>query len=73
MAPTKEETGRLKLSGQLRGTLMFLAGLGLTVNESLRRDGGERPYLLVLFAAMMGLPLAIGADKARAVKKGDDE
>lgn len=50
-----------------RDVILFTAGLGLTVNESLR-VGPERPSLLVLFAGMMGLPAVMRFDELRRKK-----
>jgi hypothetical protein len=47
------------LSPAARGSLMFLAGIGLTIKEALEH-GPERPSLYVLFAGMMGLPIVWG-------------
>ena len=48
-----------------RDTALFIAGLGLTINEALIRSGPERPSMLVLFAAMMGLPFILRADEKK--------
>lgn len=48
-----------------RDTLLFLIGLLGIVHETLG-SGPERPTLLLIFAAFMGLPLALGVDR-----KGD--
>lgn len=48
-----------------RDLVLFTAGLGLTVNEAVVRNGTERPSLLVLFAAMMGLPALLRYDESR--------
>lgn len=50
---------------------MFVVGLLLTVNEAVFRTGPERPSLLVLFAAMMGLPFVLRADEMRRGKPSD--
>lgn len=49
---------------------MFLTGLGLTIYEAVLRDA-ERPSLLILYMAMMGLPVVLGADILR--RRHDDE
>lgn len=49
-----------------RDTVLFLIGLLGIVHETLLTSGPERPTLLLIFAAFMGLPLALGADR-----KGD--
>jgi hypothetical protein len=51
-----------------RDTILFIAGLGLTVNEGFFRRV-ERPSLLVLYGAMMGLPAFLKADANRRTKK----
>ena len=38
---------------------MFMTALLLTIYEALVQ-GGERPFLLTLYASMMGLPLVLG-------------
>lgn len=43
---------------------MFLGGLAGVAYETLAREG-ERPTLLLLFGAMMGLPAFIRSDEAR--------
>lgn len=47
-------------SKNTHGTLMFFAGLGLTIREALV-GGAERPSLYILYAGMMGLPFVWGA------------
>lgn len=49
-----------------RDGLLFLTGLALIVNEAVIRTGPERPTLLVLYAAMVGLPAFLRADDRRA-------
>lgn len=44
---------------ELRNWLMFSVALMLTVYEALIQ-AGERPFLLTLYASMMGLPLVLG-------------
>jgi hypothetical protein len=44
---------------QLRDWLMFAAALAGTGYEALVRNG-DRPFLLTLYASMMGLPLILG-------------
>ncbi len=50
------KAARFVLSPATRGTLMFLAGLGLTIREALV-SGPERPSLYILYMGMMGFPL----------------
>lgn len=47
-----------------RDVVLFTAGLALTINEGLLRDG-DRPSLLVLYAGMMGLPAIFRFDEQR--------
>lgn len=53
-------TRKVILSPATRGSLMFLAGLGLTIREALL-SGPERPSLYILYAGMMGFPLVQNA------------
>lgn len=43
---------------------MFGVALGLTINEAVFKNG-DRPFLLTLFASMMGLPLFLKSDDQR--------
>lgn len=52
-----------------RDGVLFTAGLLGVMNEALLRDGTERPTLLVLFAAMMGLPVFLRQDEKPNDKK----
>jgi hypothetical protein len=56
-----------------RDLVLFMAGLALTINEAVFRRGPERPGLLVLFGAMMGLGplLQAAAAKARSDANGN--
>ncbi len=51
-----------------RDLVLFTAGLLLTANEALLEQT-ERPTLLLLFAAMMGLPVMLRADERRSPKE----
>jgi hypothetical protein len=51
---------------QWRDSCLFLTGLGLIVYEAVFRPGPERPTLLLLYAAMCGLPAFLKADDKRA-------
>lgn len=53
-----------------RSASLFLGGLAGIAYETLAQDA-ERPTLLILFAAMVGLPAFINADERR--KKDGDE
>lgn len=46
----------------LRTWLLFLGGLAGVANETFAAHA-ERPYLLVIFASMMGLPLFLRRDE----------
>lgn len=58
----------------MRDVLLFAAGLAGVIHETLV-EGAERPTLLLLFAAMLGLPAFIRADdraESRADRKRKD-
>lgn len=55
----------------MRDSLIFLSGLGLTFYEAIIREA-DRPSLLVLYAAMMGLPAVLNADKKRGKEPLDE-
>lgn len=59
------------LSSGMRDSLIFLSGLGLTFYEAIIREA-DRPSLLVLYAAMMGLPAVLNADKKRGKEPLDE-
>lgn len=52
-----------------RDTVLFVIGLLGVAHETLVNDA-DRPTLLLLFAAMIGLPAFIGKD-AKAVKEDE--
>lgn len=62
-------SGMSKRSGRwpllTRDGLLLIAGIALTINEAVFRSGPERPYMLMLFAGMMGLPVFLRADEKR--------
>lgn len=45
---------------QIRSAALFLGGMAGVFHETLLTSGTERPTLLILFAAMMGLPAFLG-------------
>lgn len=47
-----------------RDIILFLGGLAGVMHETIRSTS-ERPTLLLLFAAMMGLPAFLRSDEAR--------
>lgn len=49
----------------IRNITLFTAGLLGVAHETVLHPIGERPTLLVLFAAMMGLPLALHHDEKK--------
>jgi hypothetical protein len=54
-----------------RDTALFLTGLGLIVYEAVIRTGPERPTLLLLYGAMVGLPAFLRADEKRSSKSDE--
>ena len=50
---------------RLRDILLFAGGLAGVIHETVLRDGAERPTLLILFAAMLGLPAFLAGDRDR--------
>lgn len=48
----------------IRDIILFLGGMGGVVHETIL-TGSERPTLLILFAAMMGLPAFLRADEKK--------
>lgn len=50
-----------------RNTLLFLGGLAGVFHETVLTTA-ERPTLLILFAAMMGLPAFLGSGKDKEDK-----
>lgn len=48
-----------------RDGFLLGAGVVLTINEAILRGGPERPYLLMLFAGMMGLPVFLRQDEKK--------
>ncbi len=63
---------RFTLSPAVRDTILFIAGLAgiifVTVTE-----GGDRPTLLVLFSAMIGLPAFLRSDAALNTARKDKD
>jgi hypothetical protein len=49
----------------LQRSVLFLSGLGLVIHEAVIRTQDARWPLLVIYAGMMGLPLALRADDLR--------
>jgi hypothetical protein len=55
-----------------RDTVLFIVGLGGIVHEAFVRTGDTRPEFLMLFAAMVGLPVALRRDEGRRADADDD-
>lgn len=57
--------------------ILFFAGLALIFNEALIRQGNERPTLIVLYGAMVGLPFVLwakgGGGQGPPPQEGDDD
>lgn len=56
-----------------RDSVLFVFGLGGIVNEAIVRSEPTRPELLVLFAGMVGLPVALRRDEGRRADVADDD
>ena len=54
-----------------RDTVLFIAGLVGIGNEA-TSQGTDRPTLLILFGAMVGLPAFLRSDEAKKDKPKDD-
>lgn len=54
-----------------RDSILFLAGMAGIAYETLAQ-GGERPTLLLLFAAMVGLPAFLRSDERTQKTDTDD-
>ena len=55
-----------------RSTIMFALGATGFIHE-LIRGGAERPFLLALCGALMGLPFMLAADSRMRQEKGSEE
>lgn len=56
-----------------RDVLLFFGGLAGAAHETLA-SGAERPYLLVLFGAMMGIPAFLTSDReGKKAEKREDQ
>ena len=51
---------------------MFLLGAGGFIHE-LTRSGAERPFVLALCGALMGLPFVLNADQRRRPEEQDED
>jgi hypothetical protein len=61
---TAREARRLVTWPGVRNALLFLGGLSIAVHETIV-GGAERPSLLILAAAMMGLPAFLRKDESK--------
>jgi len=52
-----------------RDTVLFLTGLGLVIREAVF-ENADRPYLLMIFAGMMGLPVFLRRDEKSGKTSG---
>jgi len=52
-----------------RDTALFVAGLGLVIREAVF-ENADRPYLLMIFAGMMGLPVFLRKDEKNGKTNG---
>jgi hypothetical protein len=57
---------------RLRSAALFFGGLAGIAYETLAQNG-ERPTLLILFAAMVGLPAFLRIDESRRAAKDEPE
>jgi len=55
----------------IRDILLFVGGLAGVFHETVLTTGTERPTLLILFAAMMGLPAFLRQDAKQNNQKAD--
>jgi hypothetical protein len=55
-----------------RDSILFVFGLGGIIHETLLQAGPERPSLLVLFAACIGLPAFLTRDEHKRIEPKDD-
>lgn len=60
----------MKLWPQIRDVGLFLGGMGGVIHETLLSKQ-ERPTLLILFAAMMGLPAFLRPQDSNTPPPGD--
>lgn len=57
-----------KWKGVTRDSTLFVIGILGIAHETLLQSSVERPYLLALFGAMVGLPLFLRADERNGKK-----
>lgn len=54
----------MKFTPAIRDVILFVVGLAGIIYVTVT-DGGDRPTLLIMFGAMIGLPAFIRTDEAR--------
>ena len=59
------------MTKKTRDAILFLLGAGGVIHETVASQS-ERPMLLMLFAAMMGLPAFLAAERQGKGDKDDD-
>ena len=72
MAPHRPRPGP-RLRRISRDTVLFSAGILGVTHETLTSGKVERPYLLAVFAGMMGPPAFLRADEKRRESKDDEQ
>lgn len=55
-----------------RDLVMFTVGLLLIINEAAIRKGDPREVLIILYAAMLGLPLVFQGDEFRRKRNSSE-
>jgi len=63
MTDTDDQPKSPRWRGITRDSVLFVVGILGIAHETLLSNGVERPYLLLLFGAMCGLPLFLRADE----------
>lgn len=62
-----------RLNNIRRDAILFVGGLLGIANETFIHTGAERPYLLVIFSGMAGLPVFMNQDERKSGADNDDE
>lgn len=69
---SRKQRGQWFFSKISRDVILFLAGLAGVFHETVLSNA-ERPTLLFVFGAMIGLPAFLRTDESRKKSKDDDE
>lgn len=64
-SPKKEQPTVRRWNRLTRDGTLLTVGIVLTINEAVIRSGEPRPYLLTLFAGMMGMPIVFRSDEKK--------